>query len=513
MRKLFRMEGDLRIFLLLTLWAVVVLMFMSMNSPLHHIYMRVDSAWFFMEGKAMMNGLRPYVDFADSKGPLLFFFNGIGYLLSPRNYLGVYVLSCLCYGGILYYNYKMAKILLGDERRSLLVALLMPWFYFLYWFYNETRVEDFATLFVSASLYYLFLLLYGEKGKNGGSPSTAVQCGMVMGVSFMALTLMKWNIAVMQGVMIVFALWHYIRKNSHLAPTFLRWTSISALAVFLPFFVYLLVMGSFTAYIQECFINTIKTVNTINAFHNMPENYQGDLLKAWGDPSRQFLLLAILAGGWLLSRLLTSYRYIPLIVGLFFYAIAVRHSFYYYYQICNIFFIYFLIYIMSLVKSPIKILYIGIAAIAVISWGVFDNCREGSQLKKVAKWSGGKDREEYEEALNISKAMSGYHKPTILNLFSYDFGFEVPYEGLPAGKYYAYQNGMTPEMEAEHVELLKSGKADFVIAGDSHESDNKGYTKEVIESYGYKRIFTSNYNSEGKYRKVVSLYKNKRLEK
>ena len=109
--------------------------------------------------------------------------------------------------------------------------------------------------------------------------------------------------------------------------------------------------------------------------------------------------------------------------------------------------------------------------------------------------------------------MSGYQKPTVLNLFFYELGFEVPYEGLPAGKYYAYQNGMTPEMEAEHVELLKSGKADFVIAGNSNKSDSKGYTKEVIESYGYKQILTSNYNSEGKYKKIVSVYKNKRLEK
>ena len=97
MNKLFHIEGDLRIFLLLTLWSIIVLLLMSMDSPLHHIYMRVDSAWFFMEGKAMMNGMRPYVDFTDSKGPLLWLIYGIGYLLSPRNYVGVYVLSCLCY--------------------------------------------------------------------------------------------------------------------------------------------------------------------------------------------------------------------------------------------------------------------------------------------------------------------------------------------------------------------------------------------------------------------------------
>lgn len=501
------LEGDMCLFLLLTLWSAVVLMLMSMDSPLHHIYMRVDSAWYFMEGKAMMNGLRPYVDFADSKGPLLWLFYGIAYLISPRNYFGLYVLGCLFYGGILYYNHKMARLLLGDGRRPLLVVVMMSWFYFLYWFHNETRVEDFATLFVSASLYYLFLLLYGEEGQDKKS-CTVRRYGLVMGGCFMALMLMKFNIAAMQGLMVFFAFWYYVRENRRLVFSFIGWTAVGMMAVALPFLVYLLVMGSFSGFIQEYFINTTLTIYT-----HYSNTYKDELLYAWGAPAQQFQLLAIIAGGWLLSRLLPRYRYFPLLVGLFFYVIAVRHGYYYYYQICYIFIIYFLIYIASLVKNPIKIYHLGIAALIVVSWGIFDNCREGSQLKAVAKWSDGKDREEYEEALNITKAMSGYQKPTILNLLYYEQGFEVPYEGLPAGKYYAFQNGMTPEMTAEHVELLKSGMADFVIVGDKKLCDQWGYTEKVIESYGYKHILTSNYNSEAKYGMVVAVYKNKRLMK
>lgn len=503
MEKTFRIEGDLRIYLLLTLWATAVLMLMSMDSPLHHIYMRVDSAWFFMEGKAMMNGMRPYVDFSDSKGPLLWLIYGIGYLISPRNYVGVYVLACLCYGGILYYNYKTAKLLLGDERRSLLVALLMPWFYFLYWFHNEIRAENFATLFVSASLYYLFLLLYGGKGQKGESPCPVKRCGLVMGGSFMALVLIKWNLAVMQAVMIVFALWYYIRENRRPIPAFIKWTAVGMLVVSLPILTYLLVMGSFSAFIQEYFINTVITINTP---HNMPETYQEDLQIAWGTPPRQFLLLTIAGGGWLLGHQVARYRYVPLMVGLFFYAITVRHSFYYYYTICYIFCIYILIYIVSLISRPLRVMHIVAAAMAVISWDVFDNCREDSQLMSAAKWSEGQEQVEYEKALSITNAMSGYHKPKILNLFYYELGFEVPFEGLPAGKYFAYQNGMTPEMEAGHIELLKSGKADFVIVGDKKECDEEGYTQNVIESYGYKQIHIMDYNSEGKYRKIVAVY-------
>ena len=49
----------------------VVMLFISKDSYMHDLPNHNDSAWFFMCGKAWMNGMVPYVDFADSKGPLL----------------------------------------------------------------------------------------------------------------------------------------------------------------------------------------------------------------------------------------------------------------------------------------------------------------------------------------------------------------------------------------------------------------------------------------------------------
>ena len=101
---------------------------------------------FFISGKALMNGLRPYVEFADSKGPLLWLIYGIGYLLSPQSYTGVYVVSIFAYAGIFYFNYKTALLLLRDEGRAWAVTLLMTVAYFWPWFHFEVRAEDFATL-------------------------------------------------------------------------------------------------------------------------------------------------------------------------------------------------------------------------------------------------------------------------------------------------------------------------------------------------------------------------------
>ena len=99
-------RGDIRIFLLLLAFATTALFFISLDSYFNDLYRRVDSAWFYMCGKAWMNGLTPYVDFTDSKGPLLWFIYGIGYLISRSNYLGVFWISCLWYAGTYFFSFK-----------------------------------------------------------------------------------------------------------------------------------------------------------------------------------------------------------------------------------------------------------------------------------------------------------------------------------------------------------------------------------------------------------------------
>lgn len=56
-----------RIFAICLLFSFVVQFFVDYDSPLHYGFKHIDGAWFLMCGKAMMNGLVPYVDFTDSK--------------------------------------------------------------------------------------------------------------------------------------------------------------------------------------------------------------------------------------------------------------------------------------------------------------------------------------------------------------------------------------------------------------------------------------------------------------
>ena len=462
-----------KLFLLLLVWSAAVLFLMSPDSPIHGPWNRCDSAIFFTSGKALMNGMRPYVDFADSKGPLLWLAFGVGYLLSPLSYTGIYIVSCFLYAGIFYYNFKTARIFLKDNSRSMAVTLLMSFAYFLLWFHFEVRAEDYATLPVAISLYYLFRLLYTEEIVS------VRHLGLMLGGCFMALVLIKFSIAAMQALMMAVALWYYVRKcKVCIRP--LAWMVVGAVTVALPFLVYLWMRGAVPAFIGEYFVNTLRTISDNNGSHFSP--IWGDFAHSLGDPASLSLLLMIVYGGWMLGRELQHYRWVPLLIAIFFYAVATRHNLGYYYGICHIFLIYLFVWSVGQASCPYKTRNLAFVILAVIGWGIYLNVSEGSKLQKVSIWANNEYRYLYE---SLSDAMSGSRRPRVLNLYWNDDGFGLKHEALPAGRYWTRQLGSTPEMLKEHVSPIIKGKADIILVNDVWDAIRNGWFPGKIISYGY----------------------------
>jgi len=489
---------DWKVYVLLLVYVTAVLLFVSIDSPLHDGYNRIDSAWFFMCGKAVMNGLTPYVDFTDSKGPLLWLYYGIGYLLSPRSYVGVWVLSCLVYAGTLFYNYKTARLLLSDERRALMVALLMPLGYFLPWFYYEMRAEDFCNLPVAVSLYYVFHLIYNKE-----SQYSIRRYGLVLGGCFMALVLVKYSIAVMQGSMIAVALWYLMWERSEYGAP-LKWTLCGMAVVALPFVVWMVAAGSWSGMIDEYFVNTFRTVSKDEGFVNA---LLTEFERQWATPKSQALLLLLVLGGWLLSRRLSAYRYVPLGVSLFFFLVCTRHNLNYYYSACYVFLLSLIVYLVAQLRKPVQTWGLALAASVVLLWGVSENIRTNSYIRLTAKWETNKDRDSYER---ISRSIVG-EKPRIMNLLAGEYGFGTASEALPAGKYWASQVGSTEEMLQGHFELLQSGKADYVIAYNHDHCQSLGIGIDAMMSMGYAVCDSLTYvNYKGNRRTTVVYGKVKR---
>ena len=77
----------------LFIYALLFITVFNEDSFLFEIFPRADESWLFTAGKAWMNGMTPYVDFADSKGPLVWLIYGLGYLIDHDSYLGVYFMT------------------------------------------------------------------------------------------------------------------------------------------------------------------------------------------------------------------------------------------------------------------------------------------------------------------------------------------------------------------------------------------------------------------------------------
>lgn len=245
--------ADARTLSLCALYSFVLLFFLSPDSYLRDVFYRYDSAWFFMCGKAWMNGLVPYADFADSKGPLLWLIYGIGYLLSHHSFVGVFWLSVLFYTATLYIAYRLCRLFLEPRPAALCIALL-PLALFAVTFHNETRSEDFCYPFIMLAFYGLCRQIRDEQLPM----RTRAWLNAGMGVAFMCALLIKWNISVMLGSVMVVALWLAFRQKVFL-PCLGSMVAGAALTA-LPFFVYFLAFADFGAFIDEYFLYTFGTV-------------------------------------------------------------------------------------------------------------------------------------------------------------------------------------------------------------------------------------------------------------
>jgi hypothetical protein len=145
---------------LLLIFSILFVFFNSKNSPLYLFNEWGDANIYFSMGKGMMNGLVPYRDIFDHKGPLVFFIYGLAYLIDGDGFTGVYIFECIFLFINLLFAYKLARIFLEKPfafATSLVYALLI---------FNKTyyggSAEEFISAFITVSFYY-FVVYFRNK--------------------------------------------------------------------------------------------------------------------------------------------------------------------------------------------------------------------------------------------------------------------------------------------------------------------------------------------------------------
>ena len=450
---------------IIAIWVIFWQMFCNIDSYLYVQTGQFDSACFFMCGKAMMNGMVPYAEFADSKGPLLWLLYGIGYLIDHYSYIGVFWLACGCCWITLLISYKTAKLWLSNEEALLAaMAMTVPLFY---WnFYTETKAEHFCWPFVA---YNLYILLKMSKGFV-----LSYRNSILIGLSFTACLMLKWSVAFMMLSFIVSI--GYLALEKAMLRRYVLWLFVGIASSLLPFALYFIVAGNSWDFIQEYFLNTAQTVS-------MPLDktivvYGREWLGLF-TTKRFIYLLYIVPAVFLWKRNEWYKTVLPLLCGLFFIAISIHHdNFGHYISVCGPFAIIAVTFVFRWFSNKgIRLLYqfaIIFVAMCYVVWGTI---KYGDTFCTKAD-------SRVDQFMRVSYAMSQVDNPTII-IIGQERGLAMA-TTLPGTRYWITQMGRSEEMLHQQEEAIWDGHADFVVLFDKNL--RKEYENKIIDA-GYHYFF------------------------
>ena len=448
-------------------FATVVLLLVSADSYTHDYYDHYDSATFFASGKAWMSGLIPYVDFSDSKGPLLWLIYGVGYLLSPRTTLGVFWITCLVYAFIFWWLYKTASIYLDDKRQAMFAAMATAISVFFPVVRYETRAEDFALFFLVWALYHVCRLLHHD---GGDAPRQLFRASVVLAVGMAATLLIKYNVSAMLGVMALFVLYDAWRR--HLGV----WRHVGVMAltsvlVLAPFAIYMLAVGCLDDFVREYFVVNMEVVARQHARMGHPIN----MLIAHRYTVGVYLLLnglsALAIGLWV-----RRYRAFVVVAFLATVLLTVTNAFWlYYYAVCGIFVCFGVVALMRrLACRPMRLRALLAGATAIVAVVLAMHlCHDESWFFR--------DNAERKALYDYAYIMSLRPRPRIIYYNTCTSGFGIPVGSLPGCKYWTSQSGATQQMVDDQLQAIMRREADFVFS-------LKDYDKPAMfDSLGYHR--------------------------
>lgn len=150
----------------LFVYAFLIMFFCTRSSPLYVFNGWVDANAYFTMGKGMANGLVPYRDLFDHKGPLLFLIYAVGYLIDHDGFLGVYLIQSLFMFIILAFVYQTILLFTPRKTPAFLLTLSSCALFLQSSCYVDGggSPDEFALVFESVSLYFFCrYFLSGEK--------------------------------------------------------------------------------------------------------------------------------------------------------------------------------------------------------------------------------------------------------------------------------------------------------------------------------------------------------------
>ena len=133
--------------------AMGVISICSKSSFLYPLNDWVDANCFFTVGKSMMNGIVPYRDILEQKGPFLYFIHGLAWLISNDSFIGVYLFEVLAATFFLYYVHRSFRLFLNSSWTVFLIPVSAAAVYTCDAFRHGDSVEELVLPFLAYALW------------------------------------------------------------------------------------------------------------------------------------------------------------------------------------------------------------------------------------------------------------------------------------------------------------------------------------------------------------------------
>ncbi len=105
--------------------AFLILSICSKSSFLYPINDWGDAGCYYIHGRGILEGMVPYRDLAEQKGPAIFFVYALGLLLSKSSFIGIFIIEVICSAIFLYYSIKLISLFGEVDNLEISIGLML----------------------------------------------------------------------------------------------------------------------------------------------------------------------------------------------------------------------------------------------------------------------------------------------------------------------------------------------------------------------------------------------------
>jgi len=244
--------------------ALFVLCFSWTTSPLFYGKCpSFDSEIFQIIGKYWLQGVIPYADLWDNKGPIIFLINALGYLLT-NNCIGVSFLQIIFLFVTEIFVFKSFRLFLSARKSFWLSVIVVTSFVINY--DGGNQCEEYLLPLLSSFYYYLLKYLYLKNSNNKTIQIIAFLGGMTLSFSLLSRLTNACGVCASCMVLIIFFL---IDKRWKDLGRFIALFFVGFIVLALPFFIYFAYHHEFKEMWYSIFTFNIEYVNTTKSLKNI----------------------------------------------------------------------------------------------------------------------------------------------------------------------------------------------------------------------------------------------------